>query len=321
MSVRFQSWLAPMFERFVAVKRSGGADYTTQACHLVAFDRYLAAGAHGAPLRRHTLLAFVATLERLSPRGRDNVLSVVWQALHFARRHGARMELLPVRPPKAPASFRLRSPRIVTVDEIRAILAQARMLRGRRRVDAHRSVTYPTLFGLLFATGIRIGEALGLDVADVDFDAGLVTIRRGKFGKSRVLPLQPCTLAALRRFIDDPRRPVARAATCPLFVSSERRRLSRSTVSWTFESTCTRAGLAAPLPRLHDLRHSFCVLSVASWYRDQRDVNALLPALSTYLGHLSVQNTRAYLQQNGLLLEHACRRFSIKTHKLDEVLS
>lgn len=321
MSAPFQSWLASKFERFVAVKRSGGADYASQVVHLAAFDRYLVEGAYGAPLRRSTLLAFVATLERLSPRRRDNVVSVVWQALLFARNHGASMEVLPARPPKAPAYYRLRLPRIVTVEEIRAVLEQARKLRGRRRVDAHRCATYPTLFGLLFTTGMRVGEAIGLDVGDVDFDAGSVTVRRGKFGKSRVLPLRPCTLAALRRFIDDPHRPIARAAATALFVSSSRRRLSQLTARATFKTLCARAGLAAPLPRLHDLRHSFTVLSVATWYRDHRDVNALLPALSTYLGHVSVQNTRSYLRQNGLLLEQACRRFSVKTTKLDEVLS
>lgn len=321
MSAHFHSWLAPRFERFIAVKRAGGADYTTQEDHLAAFDRHLVQQAHRAPLRRATLLAFVSTLARLSPRGRDNVVSVVWQALRFARRHGARIEELPPPPAKASSYSRLREPRIVTVDEIRAVLEQARTLSGRRRVDAHRAATYPALFGLLFATGMRIGEALGLDEGDVDLGAGLVTIRRGKFGKRRVLPVLPCTLSALQCFIEDSRRPAGRGPTQPLFVSSVRRRLSQPTVGSTFRALCRRAGLAVPLPRLHDLRHSFAVLSVAGWYRDDRDVNALLPALSTYLGHVSVQNTRSYLRQNGLLLEHACRRFAVETDKLDEVLA
>jgi integrase len=321
MSARFVSWLAPRFERFIAVKRSGGAGYTTQADHLAAFDRYLIQGAHRAPLRRDAMLAFVSTLARLSPRGRDNVVSVVWQALRFARRHGARIEALPPPPPKAPSYSRLREPRIVRVEEIRGVLEQARTLSGSRQPDAHRAATYPTLIGLLFATGMRIGEALGLDEGDVDLDAGLVTIRRGKFGKRRVLPVRECTLAALQCFMEDSRRPAARGPTTPLFVSSKRRRLSQATAWRTFKSLCRRAGLAAPLPSLHDLRHSFAVLSVAGWYREDRDINALLPVLSTYLGHVSVQNTRSYLRQNGLLLEHACRRFTIETGRLDQVLA
>ncbi len=321
MNAPFHSWLAPMFVRFVAVKRSGGTDYTTQARHLAGFDRYLVRDAHRAPLRRDTLLAFVSTLERLSPRGRDNVVSVVWPALRFARTHGARVEALPPEPAKAPPYSRLCAPRIVMAEEIRAVLEQARKLSGKKRTDAHRAVTYPTLIGLLFATGMRIGEALGLDEGDIDLTAGLITIRRGKFGKRRVLPMRPCAMSALERFIADSRRPVAHGHAIPLFVSSLRRRLSQPVVGSTFKTLCRRAGLVAPLPRLHDLRHSFAVLTVVRWYRDDRDINALLPALSTYLGHVSVQNTRAYLQQNGLLLEHACHRFAVKTDRLDEVLA
>ena len=230
------------------------------------------------------------------------------------------MDPLPARPAKAPAYSRLRMPRIVMLHEIRAVLTEARKLSGKRRIDAHRAATYPTLLGLLFTTGMRIGEAIGLDESDIDFDAGLVTIQRGKFGKSRVLPLQRCTFAALRRYIDDPARLVAHSAR-PLFVSALRRRLSSCTAGATFKALCARASLAEPLPHLHDLRHSFSVLTVAGWYRDQCDINALLPALSAYLGHISVQNTRSYLRQNGLLLEQACWRFSAKTDKLDEVLS
>lgn len=320
MGVRYRSWLAPTFERFVAVKRSGGADYTTQAGHLAAFDRYLVRHVHPPRLGRDALLAFVLSLARLSPRGRDNVVSVVWQALRFARRHGARIELPPL-PAKAPSYSRLREPRIVTAAEIRAVLAQARALSGRSSAHAHRAVTYPTLFGLLFATGIRISEALGLDEGDLDFAAGLITIHRGKFGKRRVLPVRMCTRAVLQRFVADPRRPPGPGGAKPLFVSLRRRRLSYAAAASTFKALCHHAGLAAPLPRLHDLRHSFAVLSVAGWYREDRDVNALLPALSTYLGHVSVENTRSYLRQNGLLLEHACRRFATKTDKLDEVLA
>ena len=321
MGTQYQSWLAPVFERFVAVKRAGGAGYTSQIRHLAAFDRYLVQGAHRAPLRRDTLLAFVSSLARLSPRGRDNVASVVWQALRFARRHGAQVEVLPPPPAKAPSYSRLREPRIVTGDEIRTVLEQARTLSGPRRADAHRAVTYPSLFGLLFATGMRIGEALDLDAGDVDLDAGLITIRHGKFGKRRLLPVRSCTLSALRRFIEDPRRPTPHGPVQPLFVSSQRRRLSQSTAGSTFKAMCRRAALAEPLPRVHDLRHSFAVLAVAGWYRDGRDVHALLPVLSTYLGHVSVQNTRSYLRQNGLLLEHACRRFAVETNALDEVLA
>ena len=123
MSPQFQSWLAPRFERFVALKRAGGAKYISQVYLLAAFDSYLEEHAPAEPLRRDTLVAYLATLDRLSPRGCDNMVDVVWQALASARRHGARIDNLPPRPRRAPEHFRLQPPRLITREEIGAILA------------------------------------------------------------------------------------------------------------------------------------------------------------------------------------------------------
>jgi integrase/recombinase XerD len=105
-----------------------------------------------------------------------------------------------------------------------------------------------------------------------------------------------------------------------LFVTA-RGRLSHPAANKTWHSLCDAAGVCDPVPVLHDIRHSFAVLRVVSCYRAEQDVNAMLPALSTYLGHVSVENTRTYLQANGSLLKVACRRFSLNTARLDEVLS
>ncbi len=161
MSVHFQSWLASQFQRFVALKRAGGAKYVCQERLLAQFDTYLDGNAPEAPLRQETMTAFLSTLDRLSPRGRDNMVDVVWPALAFARRHGACIDNQPPRPPKAPPNFRLRPVRFVSCEEIGAIIAAARCLLP---VHHLRSATYATLCGLLFATGMRISEALALDV-------------------------------------------------------------------------------------------------------------------------------------------------------------
>lgn len=321
MTSRFQSWLAPQLDRFIALKRAGGYQYTAQEAFVRRFDRYLSEHTPCPPLHRDALWKYVASLESLSPRGRDNVVSVVWQALRFARAHGSRIDPLPPRPPAVPPSFRVGAPRLVMVDDIRAVISVARHLPPTRKsTDAIRCATYATLFGLLFATGMRISEALSADIGDLDLDAGLFTVRRGKFGKTRVLPLKESTVAALARYVDDPRRRVGTHTTAPLFVSARARRLTYTTASKVFASLCVSAKVREPVPHLHHLRHSFSVLRVVAWYREGRDVNALLPALSTYLGHASVEATRVYLRQNGLLLEQACRLFSIKTAALDEVL-
>lgn len=318
MNRPWRSWLAPHFERFVTLKRTAGSSYVSQVPLLRKFDSYLVQHAPEAPLRREALIDFLATLDRLSPRGRDNVVDVVWQALAFAQRHGAGIDSLPPRPPRPAPGYRLREPRLVLDDELRDIVAAARCLGPSHSL---RGATYATLYGLLFVTGMRVGEALGLDIGDIDLSGGLVTICRGKFGKSRVLPVRHSTVMALERFLDDPRRPSGRAATDAVFVSVSGRRLTHTPALQTLRALSVIAALGEPLPRPHDFRHSFAVLRVVEQYQRNCDVNALLPALATYLGHVSVDNTRTYLRANGLLLHEACRRFALGTARLDEVLS
>src|SRR5829696_1832203 len=311
----FISWLAPQFESFVALRRASGASYVSQRNLLLAFDRYLGRDAPEPPLLRETLIHYLASLDRLSPRGLDNVVGVVWPAAAYALRHGACVETLPARPPKPAEYWRQRQPRILSTAEIRSILASARRLPP---VDSLRPATAATLLGLLYATGMRVGEALALDVGDLECGDRILTVREGKFGKSRALPLRESTVEALVRYVHHPLRPVGTDASTPLFVSCRRRRLSYPAVWSTLCKACLAAGISKPLPRLHDFRHTFAIGRVEAWYTEGRDVNALLPTLSTYLGHVSVENTRLYLVANGTLLEQAAARFAHNTGALDE---
>jgi integrase len=314
----FTSWLASQFESFVALRRASGAGYISQRRLLLAFDRYVGAHAPEPPLLRETMLQYLASLERLSPRGWDNVVGVVWPAVTYALRHGADAETLPPRPPKPATYWRQRQPRILSVTEVRSILEAARRLPPESSL---RPATTATLIGLLYTTGIRIGEALALDIGDLDCGDRILTVRKGKFGKSRALPLRESTVEALVRYVHHPLRPVGTDVSVPLFVSWCRRRLSYPAVWSSLCKACYAAGISKPLPRLHDFRHTFAIGRIEAWYAEGRDVNALLPALSTYLGHVSVENTRLYLTANGPLLEKAAARFANQTSALDEVRS
>lgn len=311
----FASWLAEHFERFVAVKRAGGAIYHSQRNLLLAFDRYLVEQAPEPPLERDTLMRYLASSEK-TPRARDNVVCVLWQALAHARRHGARVERLPERPPRPPAYWRRRQPRIVSPEEMKRWLHAARELPP---ADGWRALTIATLLGLLYVTGMRIGEAEALDVGTLDRADGTLTVVRGKFGKSRVLPLRPSTVEALARYIDHPLRPIKADAASPIFVSTRQRRLSRPAAQAAINAAARTAEIAPPRPRPHDLRHTFVVSRLAACYAEGRDPQALLPILSTYLGHGSVEATRRYLVANGTILEQAAQRFSAYTTILDEV--
>lgn len=313
----FSSWLAPLFERFVALKRAGGACYVTQERILRAFDRYLGAKTPRGGLTRDAVLDYLASLT-CSPRAKDNVVSVVWQALGYAIRHGACVEALGERPPKPPSYWREREPRLVSESEVQALITAARELPP---LNILRPATMATLIGLLFTTGLRIGEALALDVGHLDCRDGILTVVRGKFGKTRALPLRESTIDALVRYLEDRRRHVATYPSAPLFVSARRRRLTQPTVFSNLLAVCDRAGISKPWPRPHDFRHNFAVNRVLAWYTQGRNVQSLLAVLSTYLGHNSIENTRVYLRRNGALLEQAAARFAEHTTMLDEVLT
>lgn len=201
------------------------------------------------------------------------------------------------------------TPYVYTDDEIVALIAAAETLR-----TPHRVATYQSLFGLLAVTGMRVGEAIGLDRDDFDSSEGLVEVRKGKFGKSRELPLHPSAVDALHDYLRRRDRPRSAASTSALFVSSAGTRLLYCNVQCTFRQLVSRAGLkprsAKCRPRLHDLRHSFAIRTVLDSYRHGGDTEAQLALLSTYLGHVDPGKTYWYLSAAPELLELAGHRLN-----------
>lgn len=203
-----------------------------------------------------------------------------------------------------------QTPHIYTDAEIAALMDAAGRL---RRFERNR--IYPALFGLLASTGLRIGEALALDIDEADLDTGVLTISRGKSRDPRLVPLHPSTTAALCAYASwrddqapDPHTGPTDAAA--FFTERDRRRLPYANVQYAFEQVRDAAGLTTDgrAPRLHDLRHTFAVTTLLGWYRDDADVAALMPALSTYLGHASPADTYWYLTAVPELLAHAASK-------------
>jgi integrase len=199
------------------------------------------------------------------------------------------------------------TPYLYSAEDIVALITAAGALR-----TPHRVATYRTLIALLAVTGMRVGEAISLDCGDFDAAKGLLTIRNGKFGKSRALPLHPTTVTALGEYLsrdDRPRRPPITAA---LFISTAGTRLLYTNVQPTFHQLVCQAGLkprsATCRPRLHDMRHGFAVHTILDGYRDGGDPGARLALLSTYLGHVDPGKTYWYLSAAPELLELAGKR-------------
>jgi integrase/recombinase XerD len=161
-------------------------------------------------------------------------------------------------------------------------------------------------------TGLRVGEAIGLDRADIDWQAGVLTVVAGKFGKAREVMLHPTTVAALRRYADRRDRLFATPQVSSFFISTAGTRLIAANVRRTFARLAAGAGLTPRSgrcrPRAHDLRHSFAVSTLLDWYRTGADVEARLPLLSTFLGHVDPHSTYWYLEAAPELLALAGQR-------------
>ena len=199
------------------------------------------------------------------------------------------------------------TPYLYSDTEIAALIAATKTLR-----TPHRVTTVATLIGLLAVTGMRVGEAIGLDRDDFDYTEGLIVIRNGKFGKSRELPLHSTTVHALRDYLSRRDRPRSAVGASALFVSSAGTRLLYGNVQCTFRRLAKHAGLeprsGGCRPRIHDMRHSFAVRTLLDSYRDEGDTQARLALLSTYLGHVDPGKTFWYLTAAPELLELAGRR-------------
>jgi len=174
------------------------------------------------------------------------------------------------------------------------------------------AATYPTLFGLLAVSGLRIGEAIGLDRDDVDALHGLIRVINSKFGKSREVPLDPSAMRALDAY--DRRRDqlCPRPASEAFFLSTAGTRLQQPHIHRVFSRLKRTVGLTPRSPRcrprLHDLRHRFAVNTLIDWYRQGVDVQARLPVLSTYMGHAEPADTYWYLTATPELLGLAAQR-------------
>lgn len=210
-------------------------------------------------------------------------------------------------PPAGIVSYRppRRAPYLFTDEEITLLMATA----AASARTALRAVMLPTLIGLLAVTGMRVGEALRLTDADIDRDTAVITIRGTKFGKSRQVPVTASTIGALAICMNT-RDETLPSPSCPnVFVSGAGTPVAYTHFGLSFRQAITTAGIGEPVPvlrpRVHDLRHSFAVRTLIGWHRCGLDVGAMLPRLSTYLGHREPRYTYRYLTGTPELLAHA----------------
>ncbi|MCP5089898.1 MAG: tyrosine-type recombinase/integrase [Gammaproteobacteria bacterium] len=198
-----------------------------------------------------------------------------------------------------------------------ALLAGATVLPPASSLRPH---TIATLLGLLYSTGLRIGEALALNLSDFHPAQPRLFIAAGKFHKARWIPLAPSVCQALQRYGEHRLAVVPQGPQAPFFVNLCGRRLHYCSAHRDFHRLLAHCGIARgehPSARLQDFRHTFAITRLLACYREGCDVNARLPALATYLGHVDIASTQCYLHPTAELLAQVDQRFH--THYLDHV--
>jgi len=201
---------------------------------------------------------------------------------------------------------------LYTEDETRRLLDAAMNLPVDWPSTSLRPWVFHGLLGLLSVTGLRLSEALNLELADVDLDQAVLTIRGAKFGQWRLVPIHPSTRAVLADYIERRAQFFHHPVSSYLFVTRRGNRLDSGHVHRTFytlsRSTGLRAVGASKGPRLHDFRHRFAVQTLTRWYQSHKDPGREMPLLSTYLGHVCVAGTYWYLSGNPELMAQAMAR-------------
>lgn len=309
----FGSVLGEMMAEHVALMRSRGYKYATQPVWLLRFDRFL----------------------QLNPKLQCEPLEVMlasWAAAKSTPNHLAECERLkrvlakilrhrdPSLPRRRPDSRPIqqvakqwRKPHIYSPSDVRRMLDIARTYPSPRA--PLRPLNIYTMLLLAYCAGLRRSELARLDLGDVDFQRGTITIRETKFFKTRILPLPDSVVVELRAYIDARRR--AGAPQDPgsgLFWHQQRSgRYTKEAIAWLLVDVIRRAGLKPQRghtgPRLHDLRHSMVVNRILDWYRSGINPQERLPFLATYLGHRDINSTLVYITVTQDLLHLANERF------------
>jgi len=307
----FISPLASQLERFLALKRAMGYRYREEGRALRELDRFLSIRLSADdPLITLTIVHdYVARRGNESETTRGHRLTLIREVCRFLRLDDDRV-IVPDRR-CLPIMRRQFVPRVLSRDEGRRFLQACNQL-PKGRTSALRAAVLGTALRVLYLVGLRAGELLKLTQADFDCDPGALHVRYSKFGKSRVVPIEPdlaeqivrCRDLAIQRF-------GVVLPQAPLFPNPRGDRYSITALRDAFRQTLAIAGIECTSHnrmRLHDLRHSFAVLRLLLWCEQGVDLDAKLPLLATYLGHLNLASSQRYLQLTQDLMGEITRR-------------
>lgn len=310
----FISPIASQIERFLQFKRALGCRYRDEERQLEVFDRFLASHLPSeTPVITDSIIR--AYVERSSHR-----LTILRQLCRFIAMEEPRTFIPP--PHFLGISRRAFVPRILTREEGKAFLKACLDLPSGR-CSPLRGMVHGTVLALLYLTGMRVGEALSLNIEDVDLFNGVIKIKRGKFGKSRFVPMAQDLTARMEQcklFVD--RFLGVRPPTACFFPGPKGYQCTKTVLRHSFRIVLNDAKIkylgAGIGPRLHDLRHIYAIQRMMLWYEQGADLEVKLPILATYLGHVSLSSSQYYLRLTEDLLGEVLRRYETRFGALIE---
>jgi integrase/recombinase XerD len=294
---------------FIELRRGLGYRSPSQERALRAFARYLDREGHDGPIPLELSLDWAASSTSADPRNPARRLRTVRGFLrHLSALDGATE--VPTPGLLGPTGHR-RPPHVYSDREIGELLQAAA---GLAPAGGLRPRCYATLVGLLACTGLRICEALALTCGDVDLAEGILTVRAGKRGRTRLVPLHPSAVPPLRDYATDRRRRYGPPTEGEAFFRTDRSdRVSYNAANHTFIMLRRQLGWTATgrtrLPHVHDLRHRMVVRRIQTWHVQGIDVDRKIAVLATYLGHVEVREVYWYLSAVPELMSIVTERF------------
>jgi integrase/recombinase XerD len=308
----FTSPVGPLMGRYVALKQALGRRAVSMAYILRYLDRFLVA-CHATDLTRETFNAWAESMASLHPTTRRARLRTVYHFCLF-RRHQDPHSFVP-----DPMQFPCRVPRplpyIYSEADIVCLLSAAEGLPTHKASPLRREVARVSIV-ILYTTGLRRGELVRLALHDYDVTNQVLHVRQAKFDRPRLVPLSADTSMELDRYLSARRKLGAPwHEDAPLLVHKDGGRFRGYTgegFGQSLRQVIQAAGIRTSrgrAPRIHDLRFTFAAHALLRWYRAGVDVQTRLPALATYLGHVSVVSTQYYLTFLAATAEAASERF------------
>jgi integrase len=307
----FTSKIAPHIERYLALKQALGREYDGVRRLLVHLDQFVTK--HGGDLTAETFAGWCLTLQHLASGTRRNRMRVVRNFCLYRRRYEAGSFLPDSR--LFPPRHQVVRPHLFTNAEVVSLLAGISALPAAP-TSPFRRENLRLAIVLLYTTGLRLGELVRLRLGDYHTRDQTLLIRDSKFHKSRLMPLSIDGTREIDEYLAARRsQQVAILPESPLLWHHTRR---GSAYTGTGLTNAIRPLLRAlkirtetgRLPRVHDFRHTFALEALLRWYRSGAEVQAKLPLLATYMGHVSIASTEYYLRFVEPLGVSASERFA-----------